>query len=64
MKNSPIINRLEFRKNGKLDDVVTDGGAHFERLNKNAWFLNCIRADGTSFSVWIKGKITHFEDRK
>lgn len=57
-------NRIEYQPNGKLDEVVTDGGAHLERMAKNRWFLECARSDGSSFSVWFTGEITMMEERE
>ncbi|MEM9421956.1 MAG: hypothetical protein AAF986_05580 [Pseudomonadota bacterium] len=57
-------NRVDFKANGKLDEVVTNGGAHLEHLDRNRWFLNCVRSDGSSFAVWISGKVTSFEERE
>jgi hypothetical protein len=59
----PIQNRIEYDDKGKLDEVVTNGGAHLERMGKRSWFLNCIREDGSSFAVWIDGKVTLTEER-
>jgi hypothetical protein len=56
-------NRIEFNNDGSLDEVVTDGGAHLEHMGGKHWFLNCVRADGSSFAIWFKGKITLTEDR-
>lgn len=56
-------NRVEYTKKGKLDEVVTDGGAHLERTGKKQWFLNCTRQDGSSFAVWFSGKVDCFEER-
>jgi hypothetical protein len=57
-------NRVEYDANGKLDEVVTDGGAHLERLHKNRWFLNCIRADGSSFAIWFTGDVSAYEEHQ
>ena len=59
-----MINRIEYDDWGKLDEVVTDGGAHLEHMVANRWFLNCVRKDGTSFAVWFTGKITMTEERE
>jgi len=56
-------NRIEYDDRGKLDEVVTDGGAHLERLGKDDWFLAMYRADGSAYCVWIEGKVTMTEER-
>ncbi len=56
-------NRVEYDKAGELDEVVTNGGAHLERMGKRSWFLNCIRADGSAVCVWFDGKVTMVEER-
>ena len=57
-------NRIEYDHTGRLDEVVTDGGAHLEYLGRGEWFLSCQRADGSSFCVWFTGKITMSEERE
>lgn len=57
-------NRVEYTGKGKLDEVVTDGGAHLEHMEGKRWFLNCLRKDGSSFAVWFRGDITMFEERR
>jgi len=56
-------NRIQHNDDGSLDEIVTDGGTHLEHLDGRQWFLNCIRADGSSFAVWFTGKIQHTEER-
>lgn len=56
-------NRVEFDGKNRLDEVVTDGWAHLERMDANRWFLNCGRRDGSSFAVWIHGKVAMTEER-
>lgn len=58
-----ITNRIEYDANGHLDEVVTNGGAHLERMSKKGWFLSCMRQDGSSFAIWFRGKITLTENR-
>jgi hypothetical protein len=55
--------RIELDRKGRIDEVVSDGGGHLERLGKNDWFLNLVNADGSSVAVWISGKVTMFEKR-
>jgi len=55
--------RLELDRKGQIDEVVSDGGGHLERLDKDRWFLNLVNADGSSVAVWIAGKVTMFETR-
>jgi hypothetical protein len=56
-------NRVDYVKGRGLDEAVTDGGAHLERIGKGRWFLDCIRADGSSLAVWIDGYVTLTEER-
>lgn len=56
-------NRVTLTKKGKIDEVVTDGGAHLEHLGNRRWFLSMQRADGSSVCMWITGKITGIEER-
>ena len=63
-----VKNRIQFDDDGYLDEVVTDGGAHLEALDADGrggtcWFLECFRADGSSFAVWIDGRVTLYEER-
>ncbi len=55
--------RIQYDDDGSLDEIVTDGGAHLERMSDNGWFLNCVRADGSSFAIWFDGKIIDTEER-
>ena len=55
--------RLQYDDEAQLDESVTDGGATLEHMGGRDWFLNCTRADGSSFAVWITGKITMTEER-
>jgi hypothetical protein len=57
-------NHIQLNDDGTLDEVVTDGGAHLEHMGGKQWFLNCVRADGSSFAIWFKGKITLTEERE
>jgi len=56
-------NRIKYNIDGSLVEVVTDGGAHLERLARNDWFLRCERADGTALAIWFKGSITLTEEQ-
>lgn len=56
------MNRVEYVK-GKLDEVVTDGGAHLEHMGGKRWFLSMWRADGSEFCVWFHGTIAMTEER-
>lgn len=56
-------NRIKYGDDGKLDEVVTDGGAHLEYLGGRQWFLSCLRADGSAFSLWFEGKILDTEEQ-
>lgn len=56
--------RLELDHKGHIDEVVSDGGGHLERLSTNVWFMNLVNADGSSVAVWLHGKITMFENRE
>lgn len=55
--------RVDYNDDGELDEVVTLGGVHLERMSKRRWFLSCIRADGSEFCVWFKGEVTMTEER-
>ena len=57
------MTRIEYTKKGKLDEVCVDGGAHLERTRKNAYFISFDRMDGSSFCVWIEGKVIMTEER-
>jgi hypothetical protein len=59
-----MTNRVQFNKNGTLNEVVTDGGAHLEQMSDKHWFLAMQRADGSEYCVWFKGKITFQEERE
>jgi hypothetical protein len=56
-------NRIQYDDDGSLDEIVTDGGAHLERMEDDDWFLRCERADGTSLAIWFRGNITMMEER-
>jgi hypothetical protein len=58
-----IENRIQRTEKGKLDEVVTDGGAHLEWLGGNRYFLECVRKDGSGYAIWFTGKITSEEER-
>ena len=57
-------NRVQYDPDGSLDEVVTDGGTHLEHLGGKDWFLSCVRADGSEFCVWFRGKVTLTEERE
>lgn len=57
-------NRIQRDEQGELDEVVTDGGAHLERMDDDRWFLECHRSDGSSYVVWIHGKVVLEEERE
>jgi hypothetical protein len=56
--------RVNYDSKNRLDEVVTAGGCHLERLDSNRWFLNCVRKDGSEFCVWIHGKVVMTEERE
>jgi len=56
-------NRVQYDDDGMLDEVVTDGGAHLERMGSKSWYLSLRRADGSEFCVWFLGKVTLAEER-
>lgn len=56
--------RVTYADDGKLDEVVVEGGAHLEHLDGNRWFLSMRRADGSEFCLWFAGKITSSEERE
>lgn len=49
---------------GELDEIVTNGGAYLERMDDSEWFLECVRADGSSVAVWISGTVRRVEERE
>jgi len=57
-------NRIQFNDAGYLVEVVTDGGAHLERLARHDWFLRCERADGTALAIWFTGRITMTKEQE
>lgn len=59
-----MTERIDYGDDGKLDEVVTAGGAHLERLGNRRWFLECVRADGSSFAIWLHGEVTMTEERE
>lgn len=56
-------NRVTYDHRGRLDEVVTDGGAHLEHMGGKRWFLSMQRKDGTEFALWFTGKIDMTEER-
>lgn len=48
---------------GKLDEVVTCGGAHLERMGGKRWFLSMVREDGSEICLWVSGEIDMIEER-
>jgi hypothetical protein len=58
-----MTNRVTYVPKDRLDEVVTDGGAHLEHMGGKSWFLSMERADGSEFCVWFKGKVTMVEER-
>ena len=58
-----MTDRVEYDENGQLDEVVTDGGMHLERLSEKGWFLSGHRKDGSEFCIWFEGKVTLIEER-
>jgi hypothetical protein len=57
------LNRVTRDEAGELDEIVTDGGCHFEHMGGKAWFLTCLRKDRSSVAVWIVGTVTLVEER-
>lgn len=58
-----MTERVTFDERGRLDEIVTTGGAHLERIGKRRWFLECTRADGSSVCLWFRGEVTMTEER-
>ena len=58
------MNRVTYDDKGRLDEVVTDGGAHLECMGGNQWFLSMGRADGSEFCLHFTAKITMTEERE
>lgn len=57
-----MTERVTYDERGRLDEVVTTGGAHLERIGKRRWFLEMQRADGSSVCLWFRGEMG-FEER-
>ena len=56
--------RMEVDQNGFLDEIFFKGGVHLERMDKESWYLNCIRENGSSVVLWFKSKDLHLSDRE
>ena len=56
------MNRIEYDDNGELDEVVTDGGMHLERIGDDGWFLAGQRLDGSQVVVYLTAKIHLVEE--
>ena len=56
------MNRIEYDDNGELDEVVTDGGMHLERMSDGGWFLSGQRLDGSQVVVYLTGKVDLVEE--
>lgn len=48
-----MSDRVEFTEDGMLDEIVSTGGAHLERIDTNRWFLLFSHADGTETALWF-----------
>ena len=51
------MNRVEYDEDGLLDEVVTDGGMHLERMSDDGWFLAGQRLDGSQVVVYLTGTV-------
>lgn len=49
---------------GKLDEIVGNGGAHLERMGGKRWFLRISMASGWDACVWFTGKVDMIEYRE
>ena len=56
------MNRIEYDDNGELDEVVTDGGMHLERMSDGGWFLSGQRLDGSQVVIYLTGKVDLVEE--
>lgn len=56
------MNRIEYDDNGELDEVVTDGGMHLERMSDDGWFLSGQRLDGSQVVIYLTGKVDLVEE--
>lgn len=67
LTSRPVDERVTYDDRGQLDEVVTAGGAHLERMSggdkRGRWFLLMQRADGSEFCVWFEGAVTLTEER-
>ena len=61
--NLPVTERVRNDDDGSLDEVVTAGPAHLERIDRRRWFLALYRADGSSLAVWLHGDVVLTEER-
>lgn len=57
-----MINRIEYDDNGELDEVVTDGGMHLERMSDGGWFLAGHRRDGSQIVIYFTGRVNLVEE--
>lgn len=48
--------RIEWEDDGRLDEIVAAGGSHLEHMGSGRWFLEMVRADGSSIALWFKSK--------
>lgn len=58
-----MTNRVQYGGDGKLDEVVTDGGMHLEAMGDDIWFLLGHRQDGSSIGIHFTGRIHLVEER-
>ena len=56
------MNRVEYDEDGLLDEAVTDGGMHLERMSDGGWFLSGQRLDGSQVVVYLTGKVDLVEE--
>lgn len=56
------MNRVEYDEDGLLDEVVTDGGMHLERMSDGGWFLSGQRLDGSQVVIYLTGKVDLVEE--
>lgn len=51
-----MMDRVEFTKSGKLDEIVSSRGAHIEYIGDGLWFLIFGHEDGTETALWFESE--------
>ncbi len=48
--------RVDFCKDGSLDEVYASNGAHLEHMGNGDWFLIFYHEDGSASAFWFESK--------